>query len=206
MSLEHYAIHIAPRGGKIDLIVDEIDAARQAAFDERLAYSRSKGAIGLYQCEANVSALVFADNAKLPDGWAVSSRTLDGVIAAPKAKDRTKESRAQTKASKAEMAALPRIPGAREFTNRIGGSMVLGSPDGGGHGFAMRECYYHRIGETTFVMTPWSTKREETGDLTADNVVKTAFLPEGCERVPLSRYYMVKEAAELAAQKTEKVA
>lgn len=207
MSLENYAIHIAPRGGKIDLIVDEINAARQTAFDTRTAYSRSKGAIGLYQNESSVAGLLFAKDAILPDGWAVDSREGNHVVAVPKSKDRTKQSRAQTNELKAEMAALPALPalsGSRAFTACIGSSEVITSSDSG-HGFALRACSFERIGEVTFVFTPWSTKTDETGEVT-DAKVTTAFLPEGCERVGLSVYYAAKEAQEAKDAKDGKAA
>jgi len=194
MSHEHYAVHIAPRGGKIDLIVDEIVAARQAATDARHAYSRAKGAMGLYQNESSVAGLLFKEGTPLPDGWVKSSSFEDGmIVAAPKAKDRTKAARELVKAQKAEMTALPRLPGAWEFTSSIGGSQVITAGESG-HGFALASCWYERVGDTTFIFTPWSTKRDETGDLTADAKVTTAFLPEGCERVGLSAYYAAKEA------------
>jgi hypothetical protein len=193
MSLESYAVHIAPRGGKIDLIVDQIAVERQAASDARLAYSQAKGAIGSYQSESSVSGLLFKENAALPEGWAKQSYFEGGIIAVPKAKDRTKVARDQVKAIKAELAALPRLPGAMAFTSRIGGNQVI-IPASGGSGFAMASCFYERIGETTFVFTPWATKRAETGNLDDDNTVKTAFHPEGCERVGLSAYYAAKEA------------
>lgn len=204
MSLEAYATHIAPRGGKIDLIVDQIDAERQAAQEARMAYARSKGATGVYAGEYSVAGLVFPyddeteQSAKLPDGWRQMIRTEGGVVAEPKSKDRTKESRALTKQLKAELAALPRLVGADAFTSRIGGNQVIGAPAAGIRGFALRSCTFERVGDTTFVFTPWSTKREETGNLDEDNEVKTAFLPEGCERVGLSRYYAAKEKLEAA--------
>ncbi len=189
MSLESYAVHIAPRGGKIDLIVDAISTERQTASDARWAYSRAKGAVGLYQNESAVDSLIFKDVSALPEGWAKVAYCEDGVTAKPKAKDRTKESRALTKTLKAELSALPRLPGAWEFTNRIGGAQVIG---GQGGAFCLMNCFYERVGETTFVFTPWSTKQQETGNLD-DATVKTAFLPEGCERVGLSVYYAAKE-------------
>ncbi len=196
MSLEAYSIHIAPRGGKIDLIVDQINAERKAATEARYAYSRSKGADGIYADERSVSGLLFKSSFAdkelpvLPDGWARILTTFEGVVAAPKAKDRTKVAREACKAQKAELAALPRLPGAWEFTNRIGGSQTIGQS---GTGFCLMNCWFERVGETTFIMTPWSTKQDETGNLDDDSKVKTSFQPEGCERVPLSAYYLAKE-------------
>ena len=203
MNLEPYAIHIAPRGGKIDLIVDEFNAARQAAITARQAYAASKGAIGCYSSESSVGGLMFKKDAAaeedpaLPDGWVRTQTLLEGIVAAPKAKDRTKVSRELVKAQKAELAALPHLPGAWEFTNRIGASQTLGTTDGGG--FCLRNCFYERVGETTFVMTPWVTKAEvntpdeySVGENTGKGK-RTAFHPEGCERVGLSVYYAAKE-------------
>ncbi len=195
MSLENYAIHIAPRGGKIDLLVDEFEAKRQVASDTRWAYARSKGAIGLYQNEHSVSGLVFLNEESIPNGWAKEYTIESGVVASPKSKDRTKEARLLTKTIKAELAALPRLVGADEFTGHIGSAKVLSTPETG-RGFCLRSCIFERIGETTFIMTPWVTKQEETGNLDDDAKTKTAFLPEGCERVGLSVYYAAKEKVE----------
>lgn len=195
MSLEHYAVHIAPRGGKIDLIVDSIQNERENASSVRWAYAESKGAIGLYQNENGVSGLIFAAKAPLPEGWQKTSTygEEDGVVAEPKSKDRTVVGRHAHLTRKAELTNLPRLPGAQEFSNRIGGSMMVLGAHESGRGFAMRSCYYERVGDITFVFTPWFTKQQETGNLADDAKVKTAFLPDGCERVGLSAYYLAKE-------------
>jgi hypothetical protein len=200
VNLEPYAIHIAPRGGKIDLIVVEFNAGRQAAITARQAYATSKGAIACYGNEIFVDGLVFKkdsaaeEDPALPDGWVRTMTLLEGIVAAPKAKERTKVSRALVKTQKAELAALPRLPGASEFTSRIGGSEVIGTGESG-RGFYLRSCFYERIGETTFIMTPWASKRDETGNQEDDATMQTAYHPEGCERVGLSVYYATKEKA-----------
>lgn len=197
MSIESYAIHIAPRGGKIDLIVDEISTARQAAHDKRIEYSKAKGAIGVYQTDRAVSGLLFPAGASLPEGWVKSHDDEDGIVAELKATGRTKEARAAHKARVDEMAALPKKPGADEFTKRIGTDwkMVYAGP---GRGLSLLKCWYERLGEVTFVMTPWTTQADEHGENIHEKPptekTRIAFLPEGCERVPLSRYYQAKEA------------
>ncbi len=193
MSLESYAVHIAPKGGKIDQIATSIDAERQTASDQRNAFATSKGAIGTYGRDSGVTGLLFPyeddtqQRAKLPDGWRQEVRTEHGVVAMPKAKDRTKEARALTKQLKAELAALPKLPGAMEFSSRIGTSWVI-------VGLKMRQASFERIGDTLFVFTPWVSQQDETGNLDDDDKAKTAFQPEGCERVGLSVYYAAKEA------------
>jgi len=194
MSLENYALHIAPRGGKVDLIVDAIMAQRSAAHDVRLAFAISKGAIGTYGTETGVSALVFAEGATLPDGYILITRIESGIVAAPKAKDRTKASRDATRTLKAQLSALPRMTGASEFTAQIGSSHVLGAHESG-RGFALRACFFERVGDTTFVFTPWSNKQQVTGDSRDDANTMTAFHPEGCKEVGLSAYYLAKEKA-----------
>jgi len=193
MSIEAYAVHIAPRGGKIDLIIDSIISDRKAAQEARMEYARSKGAFGTYASEARVEGLTFKEGAELPEGWATLFTTeQNDVVAAPKAKNRTKVEREATKARQRELSNLPSLPGVEKFTSRIGGNQII-TKNPSGPGFSMLSCCFERIGDTTFVLTPWSTKREETGNLDDDNVTKTAFLPEGCERVGLSVYYAAKE-------------
>ena len=195
MSMEQYAIHIAPRGGKVDLIVDEIALARTHAQIVRSDYVRSKRAIGLYCNDSSVSGLIFKEDAPVPSGWKRDSYTADGYIATPKARDKTKVAREEVKSLKAELAALPRLAGGEEFTKRIGTGAII-VPNGRGS-FSMLSCWYERVGETTFVMTPWHTSSDVTGDNVNGELPKektrTAFLPEGCERVGLSVYYKAKE-------------
>lgn len=202
MSMEDYAVHIAPRGGKIDLIVDKINAARQTAYEKRLEYSRAKGASGLYHTESSVSGLIFEKETDIPEGWKLSFRHVDGIVAVPaKAKDRTKAARESAKAIRDELSKLPDLPGAWNFTNEIGAAQVI--TGGGDNGrFRLLNCWFERVGDVTFVMTPWHTKKDETGELEAlgerEKSVKVAFQPEGCERVPLSVYYATCEGAQQA--------
>lgn len=201
MSIESYAIHIAPRGGKIDLIVDEINAKRNAAMEARHEYSKARGACGLYQTERSVSGLLFKQDDALPEGWVKSFDTEEGFVAELKATGRTKAERAAHKARVEEMAALPKLPGADEFTKAIGTDWKAAYA-GPGMGLALLKCWYSRLGETTFVMTPWTTKADEHGENIHEKPptekTKIAFLPEGCERVGLSVYYAAKELRELA--------
>ena len=201
MSMEQYAIHIAPRGGKIDLIVDEIALARTHAQIVRSDYVRSKRAIGLYCNESSVSGLIFKEDAPVPSGWKKDSYTEDGYIATPKARDKTKAAKEEVKAIRDELATLPRLAGGREFTNHIGTGDVI-VPNGRGS-FSMLSCWFERVGETTFVMTPWHTAKDLTGENVGAELptekTRTAFLPEGCERVGLSAYYKAKEDQSLVA-------
>jgi hypothetical protein len=201
MSLEHYAIHIAPKGGTVDKIVDEVAALRLAAAKQRTDYSRSKGAVGVYASESSVSGLLFKDESSIPEGWSVYYKPegCDSVVALPaKAKDRTKAARAAAKAIKDEVAALPALPGASLFTRKIGASEVITAGDSGR--FSLRGCYYHRLGDTTFVMTPWTTKADEAGENVGAKAptekTRIAFHPEGCERVAMSVFYAAKEKFE----------
>jgi len=197
MSIESYAVHIAPRGGKIDLIVDEITEARKAAQAKRWEYAKALGAIGLNQSEHGVAGLIFKDGAVLPDGWKRVCSCADGFVAELKATGQKKEQRAAHKARREELSALPALPGADQFTKRIGTDWVL-SYAGEGRGLAMLKCWCHRIGETTFVMTPWTTEKDEAGENVHEESptekTRKAFSPEGCERVGLSAYYAAKEA------------
>ena len=199
MSIESYAIHIAPRGGKIDLIVDEINAKRNDAMVKRHDYSKARGACGLYQTERSVSGLLFKEGDVLPEGWVKAFDAEDGIIAELKATGRTKAERTAHKARVEEMAALPKLPGADEFTKQIGSNWVAAYA-GPGLGLALLKCWYSRLGETTFVMTPWTTKADELGENIHEKPptekTKIAFHPEGCERVGLSVYYAAKEKAE----------
>lgn len=197
MSIEAYAIHIAPRGQKIDLIVDEITAQRTAAQQKRWEYAKARGAIGMNQNEHAVAGLIFKDGTLLPEGWRRVCSCEDGFIAELKATGRTKAERDAHRARKEELNSLPTMKGADAFTKLIGSDWVM-AYSSENRGLALLKCWFHRIGETTFVMTPWTTKKDETGENTHEEPptakTRVAFLPEGCERVGLSAYYAAKEA------------
>ena len=193
MSLEAYAVHIAPRGGKIDLVVDAINGERERALKARHEFAKSKGSFGTYGTDHGVTALAFKADSALPDGYVRVCDCKGGIIAESKAKDRTKAERHNHAIRKKELADLPRLPGASEFSHNIGCGEVFGAHDSG-RGMCLRSAFYERIGEVTFVFTPWFTKQEETGNLDDDNKARTAFHPEGCDRVGLSAYYAAKEA------------
>jgi hypothetical protein len=206
MSIETYAIHIAPKTGRIASIIDGIWAQRKEALAKRWEFAKSKGATGLYHHEKALTGLIFDNDSAIPEGWAKDFSQDSGFVAIPKAKDRTKIAREKLKADRAELAALPPMFGSREFSAQIGCGEIFRFIEGR---FAISPAYFERVGDVTFVMTPWTTKADERGD-NMDHASPTlknriAFLPDECERVGLSVYYAEKEkqqakkAAEVAA-------
>lgn len=196
--MEDYAVHLAPRGGAVDLVIDSLHEERKAVLCTRQRYASSKGAVGLHMTEACVYGLVFKDAAAVPEHWRAAQTISTGVVACPKAKDRTALARAAAKALRAELAALPAMPDASVFTDRIGAGPAVSVGEEGR--FRMLFCWYQRIGDLTFVMSPWTTAADEAGEnveaAPPTRKTRIAFLPEGCERVPLSRYYAALEAQE----------
>ncbi len=184
--MEDYAIHIAPKGGKIDQIIQQVHAEREAARKKRMAYAESKGGIGTYGNEMRVTGVIFEHNPP-PIGWRMDHTTSGGIVALPSKKT------PEGKKFALELASLPDMPGVDTFSGRIGCPFVIIDRH-------LRRAWFSERNSKMFVMTPWTYKSDDDAnspneiELTIRN--RTAFLPEGCERVPISTYYLAVEADE----------
>lgn len=200
MSIENYAVFIAPSGGKIEGIALQLNKDRHKANVVRSKFVKACGALGTFGSDYGLRGLIFKDGSTLPVGWRADAKNGShlGSVAIPALKT------PEGKKYAVELKALPALPGSDSFTRLIGTDWVSGRSSASRTGLVLMKCWFEKIDETLFVMVPWKHASETDDDngveLTEKN--RTCFKPEGCEQVGLSRYYAAKET--LVAQTKEK--
>lgn len=193
--MEHYIPFLATTGGKCHIVADEIGRERVSAKQARIDYLKSKGddAIALWGGERAIVSIVYKPG-KIPSGWRRDQKLHrkhaapeGGIFAVPDGKQRE-----TYKTISAELANIPSMPGAEEFTRRIGGSFVI-------VGMTMRFCWFERIGEALIVMVPRiKTKEEAAENAEIHGKEMKQFIPPDCTELKLSDYYRMKEEHEAA--------
>ena len=193
MSLEKYAIHLVDDGDNpTRLAAKKVIADRQAAHAARIDYAKSKGAAGIYGRDSNVAGLLWPVGTGIPAGWRKESgHSAEHCIIVPAKKTPAGKAFAQ------ELADLPFQPGNAHFSEAIGAPAFVFV------GGRMLTPYFEFLSESydgpMFVMIPWQhaeeKDRHEGIELTPQN--RKAFTPPGSSRVLMSRYYAMKEDAEL---------
>lgn len=191
MSMENYAVFIAPKGSKVEGIALAINKERSDASEVRRLFVKKHKAWGSYGSDYGLRGLIFKDSTPPPLGWRKDTKegTRAGYVAVPALKT------PEGKALQAEIRALPKLPNSDTFTQRIGTDWVTGRSSESRTGLALFKCWYEQIGDTLFVMCPWKYAKqkdeESRPELTEKN--RTSFHPEGCEPSSLSAYYAAKE-------------
>lgn len=184
---------LATPGGTSHTIATAYTAERIAAIKARDAYREKLGVFGLWGSDRGITGLVVNKDEPLRQGWRIAKdarpETPEHVLIVPDGKQRK-----TVKALRAELAALPSLPDAHEFSRRIkfGGYCT---------DKWLMWASWESIGDAIIISVP--RMREGSGQFIGSE--KGQFIPPDCTELKLSDYHRMREEHE-AAQKAKATA